>query len=374
MELKEDTNINIFLDKNNNIKSDVDLFDINEMKKDILNENKNIDILSDSYLDNIVKINDMYHYDIYLEDLRLIFEKFQIFKTKNIEVSDDISKIREFLSLELKDYENRFEPINNELNNIDNSYPILKSDNYFDSLRNENNILIGNKKKKKLKEDLEKLSIKIKICKSNIDIFSKYNFKDNECLDIIKNNILIVLDKLETKCKDNEINFNRRNIDLAIKIVKYEKKINIKYNYNYFYLKSIDFKFLYINCLLLLVINLNLKTFIVLIFGIYFVYNKFIFINNSQLLSIDYYKPIKYHYFQLINYTSKYINHFILLIFKLYTGTSYLEKIKFITLNIFFFGFIFHINNFNIFMLSLLNYIMLTPKIFNYTLSKIKII
>lgn len=379
MEPSEQTNINIFFDKYDDLKSDVDIFDINDMNKDISKEENIIDILSEEYLNNLLKKNDLDNYDFYLKNLNLMFQEYKIFETKNLEIHDDISCLNRNFSFELKDLENKFKKIKSDIDNLDIKFPTNNSDNYFDFLKNENNILIKNKNKKKFVDDLRNTELKISRCKTNIDTFSKYNLKDEKYLDLISNNILIVLDQLEKNYKDFEIEFNRKNIDLAINLIEYPNKINIKNNFasypliNYIKNNLIITNFLMFNCLLILTFYLNFYSRGILISTFLYFYSKILFKNNIKFTSIN--NNFKICYPIIKKSINFYKNEFIISLLKFYSNSTYKLKLQFMIINIFIFlTIIFYINNLFTILITLLNYLILLPKILNNSIAKLKII
>ena len=224
----EKKEINMFLDSYSNINPDVvDLFSVNEIEKlDVVLNNDNI--LTDKYLDHIYEINNIDVYNEYLEKINYIYFEFKYCKERLNNIIDDLDKIKEMFKFEINDYELQRKSLTNDMDNLETKYFIKNSNNYFDSLKNDNNKNLISKNKKKLNEKIKILDAKILVSKLNL---SKYvNIKSVEIIneEDIKKNINAILEKLYNNFEHNTILYDRTEINKSIKIVKYAKGINIE--------------------------------------------------------------------------------------------------------------------------------------------------
>ena len=345
-----------FLDNNSNLKSDVEILNLNNYENNSILDLKENYLISDNFIEKLIKLDSLEEYDKYLEVLNFIYYEYLLFKNRITSLCDEILTIKKLLKIELEDYNDELKLLKEELLNLDLNYPIENSSDYFTSLKNENNNLLKEKKKKNLIPKFKNIKLKIVANQFLIDYFDKYIIYDQDLNIEIEKKILIILDKIYIKYQDSYMLYDCNNINNSIKIINYSKKINI-YSDNLLnnLKKNIYSRYCHLSYEIVRVDQLIV--FLNLIFSFYNIVSLLKFILFMSFI-IKFYLKNRF-YSQM--YLSEYLFNYRTFLNKIYVSPINSIKIKFIFLNLFSI-FLFYIYNWNL--LFMFNYIIFLPKIF----------
>lgn len=168
-----------------------------------------------------------------LQNLNLINDQNEIVNQKLELVSRDINKFTKTLNNQLTDNLTIQQCQIEKLNNLDQSYPVTNSSDYFDLIKNQNNINLRNKKTKELNNIIDQIKIENNLLTNTLNNCEEYNSLTEMLSENYKEEIHQSL-KIIFNSYEQYFLLNFINQKVIVKAIK-NSQFNLQYNYSFLF-------------------------------------------------------------------------------------------------------------------------------------------
>ena len=178
---------------------------------------------------NIQNIKDYFNLIEKLKTFNFKHNQYFLINKKLKVVSQELDQLIEPLSYQLADNSSNYQLQIEELNNLDQKYPLSNNNDYFDLLKNKNNLNLKNKKQKIITQHIKQIEDENKLLINTINNCQKYINLPEITSENDKNNIQQELKKFfifyQRYFLLNFINY--QIINNSIKNIQYDQKYHL---------------------------------------------------------------------------------------------------------------------------------------------------
>lgn len=165
-----------------------------------------------------------------LKNINFIYDQNLLINQKLKLINQEVSELIKTLNFQITDNTNNQQYQIEELNNLDQKYPVNDSSDYFDLLKNQNNISIREKKHKIFTQNIDQIKNENKLLTNTIDNCQKYISSTHVFSESNQTNIHQELKMFFNQYQNYFLlNFINQNI-----IRKSIKNSEYKQNYNFY--------------------------------------------------------------------------------------------------------------------------------------------